>query len=65
MSVFLLFLIALTSVCFSTIFLMEQKSEEASSPTINKPSSIPCQRDSSLTVSTTTKDQILQEGKTI
>lgn len=35
MSLFLLFLIGLTSVCFSTIFLMEQQPEEGKSTISN------------------------------
>ncbi len=64
MSVFLLFLIVLTSICFSTIFLMEQKPEESNS-SINKPSSISSQKNSTLTVVSSTKDRILQESNSI
>ena len=64
MSVFLLFLIVLTSVCFSTIFLMEQKPEEAKS-SINKPTSISPQKNTPLTVVSTTKDRALQKSNGI
>ena len=64
MSVFLLFLIVLTSVCFSTIFLMEQKPEEAKS-TITEPSSISSQKKSPFTVVNTKKDRAFQENNTI
>ncbi len=64
MSVFLLFLIVLTSVCFSTIFLMEQKPEEAKS-SITKPSSISSKKTSPLTVVSTKEDRALQESNII
>ena len=64
MSVFLLFLIVLTSVCFSTIFLMEQKPEEAKS-TITKSSSISAQKNNPLPMVSTKKDKALQENNNI